>query len=201
MATVDCYIAATPSQVFAVLSDGWYYSDWVVGTSHVRAVDEHWSTVGSRIHHAAGVWPLAMHDETVVDQVDPERLLVLTARGRPLGQARVVITLTAERSGTRDHDAGNPDSRTGTLAAQPRHRGPAHSAQHRIADPAQRTRRAAYAARRLTPTAGAHELGPERPAGALPTHRATARLVPVQLAGPAFGDGRPPRWRSGAVSR
>ncbi len=101
MATVDCFIAATPPRVFAVLSDGWYYSDWVVGTSHVRAVDEQWPAVGSRIHHAAGVWPLVMRDVTTVEQVEPERSLVLTARGRPLGEARVVITLAAERDGTR----------------------------------------------------------------------------------------------------
>lgn len=101
MATVDCFIAATPPRVFAVLSDSWYYSDWVVGTSHVRAVDEQWPAVGSRIHHAAGVWPLVMRDVTTVEQVEPERSLVLTARGRPLGEARVVITLAAERDGTR----------------------------------------------------------------------------------------------------
>lgn len=101
MATVTCYIAASPPQVFATLSNGWYYSNWVVGTSHVRAVDESWPAVGSRIHHAAGVWPLVGRDETVVDEVESDRLLVLTARGRPIGQARVVIELAAEHDGTR----------------------------------------------------------------------------------------------------
>ncbi len=101
MATVNCYIAAPPSQVFAALCDGWYYSGWVVGTSHVRAVDADWPAVGSRIHHAAGVWPLVTRDETLVEEVDLDHRLVLTARGRPLGEARVVITLAGESPGTR----------------------------------------------------------------------------------------------------
>lgn len=100
-ATVSCFVAGTPSQVFATLSDGWYYSGWVVGTSHVRAVDVDWPAVGSRIHHASGVWPAVLRDETVVEQVEPNSLLVLTAQGRPLGQARVVIKLAAEEDGTR----------------------------------------------------------------------------------------------------
>lgn len=32
-----------------------------------------------------------MHDETVVEHLDPDRQLMLTARGRPLGEARVVL--------------------------------------------------------------------------------------------------------------
>lgn len=100
MATVTCRIAVRPSQVFAVLGDGWYYSHWVVGTSHVRAVDPSWPAVGSRIYHATGGWPLVIRDETVVEQMERDRLLVLTARGRPVGEARVVLTLTAEGNGT-----------------------------------------------------------------------------------------------------
>lgn len=100
MATVTCHIAATPSEVFGVLADGWYYSDWVVGTSHVRAVETHWPAVGSRLHHAAGVWPLITRDETAVEQLEPGRL-VLTARGRPFGEARVVLNLAPDNGGTR----------------------------------------------------------------------------------------------------
>lgn len=39
MASVSRVIAATPEQVFAVLAHGWSYSNWVTGTSHMRAVD------------------------------------------------------------------------------------------------------------------------------------------------------------------
>lgn len=101
MTTVSCHIAATPPQVFAVLADGWYYSDWVVGTSHVRAVGQDWPAAGARLHHATGVWPLVMRDETVVEHVEPDKLLVLTARGRPFGEARVVIDLHPDHGGTR----------------------------------------------------------------------------------------------------
>ncbi len=55
MAKVSCVIAASPAAVFAVLSEGWYYSDWVVGTSHVRAVDQGWPQQGSR-RRAAASW-------------------------------------------------------------------------------------------------------------------------------------------------
>ncbi len=42
MATVHAHIDASPDSVFAVLADGWHYSNWVVGTSHVRAVQADW---------------------------------------------------------------------------------------------------------------------------------------------------------------
>jgi uncharacterized protein YndB with AHSA1/START domain len=101
VATVHRFIRATPAEVFARLADGWCYSNWVVGTSHIRAVDSTWPAVGSKIHHAVGAWPAVMRDETTVDNVEPNQLLVLTAKGRPLGEARVVIELAAEGTATR----------------------------------------------------------------------------------------------------
>ncbi len=100
MSEVSCHIGVAPPVVFAVLADGWLYSDWVVGTSHVRAVDASWPAEGAKLYHAVGVWPLVMRDETVVEQVDIDRLLVLTAKGRPLGQARVTIDLQIDGGGT-----------------------------------------------------------------------------------------------------
>jgi hypothetical protein len=65
--------------VFAVPANGSYYSDWVVGTSHVRAVDQNWPAAGTtRLYHATGVWPLVMRDETVVEHTDPDRQLIRT---------------------------------------------------------------------------------------------------------------------------
>jgi uncharacterized protein YndB with AHSA1/START domain len=101
MATVTTYIDVAPSEVYSVLANGWYYSGWVVGTSHVRAVEETWPAVGSRLFHASGVWPAALADETSVDEVTPNERLVMTARGRPLGEARIEIALTGEGDGTR----------------------------------------------------------------------------------------------------
>jgi uncharacterized protein YndB with AHSA1/START domain len=101
MATNTVHIDAAPADVFAVLSDGWLYSNWVVGTSHMRAVEHAWPAVGSKLHHAAGAWPMVRRDDTSVDAVEPGRRLELTARGRPFGEAKIVLELEDEDGGTR----------------------------------------------------------------------------------------------------
>ncbi len=101
MATVSRVIATTPGEVYAVLADGWAYSNWVTGTSHIRAVGADWPAVGSRLHHASGIWPAVARDETVVDKAVPSKRLDLTARGWPFGEARISIRLTADGEGTR----------------------------------------------------------------------------------------------------
>ncbi len=100
MAIVSNHIAAEPEAVYAVLTDGWVYSNWVVGTSHVRAVEDAWPAVGTRLFHASGAWPLVARDETVVEEVQPGRRLVLLARGRPFGEARIEIELSRAAGGT-----------------------------------------------------------------------------------------------------
>ncbi len=100
MATVKAHIDAAPASVFAVLAEGWHYSEWVVGTSHVRAVEASWPAVGSRLFHASGVWPMALRDETVVEELLPGERLVMTARVRPMGEARVEMILKAQGDGT-----------------------------------------------------------------------------------------------------
>lgn len=101
MATVTTHIDVAPSEVYSVLANGWYYSGWVVGTSHMQAVEEAWPAAGSRLFHVSGVWPAVLADETSVDELTPNERLVMTARGRPLGEARVEITLAGENGGTR----------------------------------------------------------------------------------------------------
>jgi hypothetical protein len=71
--------------VFAVLSDGWTYSDWVVGTTHIRDVDATWPQVGAELHHKAGPWPLSLQDTSTVLW--------------PLGEAVVDIQLEAVAGG------------------------------------------------------------------------------------------------------
>jgi uncharacterized protein YndB with AHSA1/START domain len=100
MATVTGHIEATPEDVFAVLANGWYYSGWVVGASHMRAVEADWPAVGSKLFHASGVWPVMVRDETQVEEMSPAKRLVLTARGRPMGEARVEIDLAPDGAGT-----------------------------------------------------------------------------------------------------
>ncbi len=100
MATVACHIQAGPGEVFAVLAEGWFYSNWVVGTSHMRAVQASWPQVGSKLFHASGVWPLVARDVTVVRDLNPDRRLELDAQALPFGKARVVIELAPLEGGT-----------------------------------------------------------------------------------------------------
>jgi uncharacterized protein YndB with AHSA1/START domain len=101
MSTITMFIDAPPHDVWATLADGWTYSNWVVGTSHIRAVDTHWPSAGSRLYHAVGAWPLVTRDETVVEEADPDRRLALTAAGTPFGHAIVSFDLAAEDAGCR----------------------------------------------------------------------------------------------------
>jgi uncharacterized protein YndB with AHSA1/START domain len=93
MAVVTRTIQAPPEQVFAVLADGWTYSDWVVGTAHIRSVDAHWPEIGTRIHHKAGPWPVSLKDTSTVTACTPGRSLTLDAGLWPLGAATVHLEL------------------------------------------------------------------------------------------------------------
>ncbi|MFI1992830.1 SRPBCC family protein [Actinoplanes sp. NPDC020271] len=99
MATVTRTVEAPPERVFAVLADGWTYSDWVVGTSHIRDVEKTWPQTGSRLHHKAGPWPLSLHDSSTVLECVPDRGLKIRAGLWPLGEAIVNIVLEPERDG------------------------------------------------------------------------------------------------------
>ncbi len=93
MATTTRLINADPDRVFAVLADGWTYSDWVVGTAHIRNVDGGFPAVGTEIHHKAGPWPVSLHDRTTVLECEPARMLLLKIRLWPLGAGQVRFTL------------------------------------------------------------------------------------------------------------
>ena len=93
MSTTSRVIRAEPAAVFEILADGWLYPIWVVGASRIRSVDDHWPQPGSRLHHSVGLWPLLLDDDTQVEQVEPDRLIVLKARAWPTGEARVRIVL------------------------------------------------------------------------------------------------------------
>ena len=101
MAENRTHTTASPDDVFAVLSDGWTYSNWVVGTSHMRAVEAHWPALGSRLFHASGAWPAVVRDDSVVTEVEPGRVLQLQAHGRPFGEATVRLELDPEGDGCR----------------------------------------------------------------------------------------------------
>ena len=101
MATVERRMHASRDRVWDVLCEGWTYSNWVVGTSHMRAVETAWPSVGSRLFHASGAWPLVTRDETQVERSVSATELVLIARGRPFGEARVAIELVDDGDGCR----------------------------------------------------------------------------------------------------
>ena len=48
MSSVSRRVEASPAQVYAVLADGWAYSNWVTGTSHIRAVEADWPCRGQQ---------------------------------------------------------------------------------------------------------------------------------------------------------
>ncbi len=91
--TVRRETAATRQQVWDVMADGWTYSQWVVGNSRMRAVDPGWPRAGSTISHSVGIWPAVLNDETVSEECVPSERLVLLAKGRPFGTARITLRL------------------------------------------------------------------------------------------------------------
>jgi hypothetical protein len=93
MSTVSQLFNSPAADVWRVLSDGWLYSGWVVGASRIRAVDDSWPQASARLHHSVGAWPLVINDSTKVVNSEPNRSLELVARGWPMGEAKVVITL------------------------------------------------------------------------------------------------------------
>ena len=97
--TVKRTTTASREQVWAVMADGWTYSQWVVGNSRMRAVSPDWPDVGSTIDHSVGVWPLLLDDHTVVEDCQPLERLVLLAKGRPFGKARITLRLFDVESG------------------------------------------------------------------------------------------------------
>lgn len=101
MSTTTWQASCSPDAVFAVLSDGWLFSGWVVGASRIRGVDEGWPAKGTNIHHSVGAWPLLINDSTTVLEVEPGRRLVLEARAWPTGEARVDIGIEPSPGGCR----------------------------------------------------------------------------------------------------
>ena len=80
-------------KVFDVLTDPYSYEHWVVGSRTVRGVDADWPKEGSRFHHNVGFGPINTSDNTKILEIDPPWRLVLEARARPAGVAKVVLTL------------------------------------------------------------------------------------------------------------
>ncbi|GAB3231854.1 SRPBCC family protein [Mycolicibacterium hippocampi] len=128
--TVTRETTASVQRVWDLLADGWTYSQWVVGNSRMRAVDRDWPAPGSQIHHSIGLWPLVINDTTTVEKCTPLEELVLLAKTRPFGAARITMRLAPTPTGCRIEMAEVPanvplrwlpDS-VGLAAAWPRNR-------------------------------------------------------------------------------
>lgn len=89
-----------PEQVWAVLADAEKYHKWVVGAKEVRSSEGHWPAKGARFHHTVGIWPLHVRDQTSVLESDSPTSLVLEAKVRPFGKARIDLELFASAGGT-----------------------------------------------------------------------------------------------------
>jgi hypothetical protein len=99
MATTTWTAAAHPDKVWEVLSDGWLFPLWVVGASRIRKVDRTWPAPGARLHHSVGLWPVMLDDHTESLGCEAGERLELQARAWPLGEARVVLRLSAASGG------------------------------------------------------------------------------------------------------
>nr|WP_246242866.1 SRPBCC family protein [Flexivirga aerilata] len=91
-------ISAPPDAVWEVLSDGWSYASWVVGSARIRALNATWPEPGSRLHHSVGLWPVLLHDHTDVVSYEPNRQLVLAPRAWPWGRSQVRIDVLHDGS-------------------------------------------------------------------------------------------------------
>jgi uncharacterized protein YndB with AHSA1/START domain len=93
MATVSAFLDVPPADVWAVLADPETYPRWVIGCRRIRAVEGDWPAVGASFHHSFGVGPAHVNDRTTVVESEPQRRLVLDARARPFGTARVELVV------------------------------------------------------------------------------------------------------------
>jgi uncharacterized protein YndB with AHSA1/START domain len=95
------HFSVPPHRVFAVLADAECYDDWVVGAKDVRGADPGFPTPGTRFHHRVGFGPITVDDHTLVLESAPPHRLVLRAKARPLGTAKVTMDIQAEGPGSR----------------------------------------------------------------------------------------------------
>ena len=100
MARNQLTFAAPPEAVWRVLSEPRHYGYWVVGSSEIRDADEQWPAPGSVFHHRVGMAPLTISDHTEALEADPPRRLVMRAKARPLGMARVELVIESIPNGS-----------------------------------------------------------------------------------------------------
>jgi uncharacterized protein YndB with AHSA1/START domain len=79
--------------VWAALADGHTYDYWVVGTRHIRDVDEGFPHEGTALHYRIGWGPFRHEGHSEVCTADPGRTLELTIHAWPAAAVKVLIEL------------------------------------------------------------------------------------------------------------
>jgi uncharacterized protein YndB with AHSA1/START domain len=102
-AEVERTVPATRQDVWQVLLRPENYPRWIVGAKEFRGADDSWPQAGSRFYHSVGIGPLTLKDETELISTRDGVEIVLLARARPAGRARVTLTLEDDGDGTRVH--------------------------------------------------------------------------------------------------
>jgi len=101
MSTVSRTTDVDAARIWDVLADAHGYAEWVMGAKTIRGEEGRWPEPGAAFHHTVGVGPLQVRDNTVVEEMEPGRRLVLRARFRPIGVARIRLELHPDGDGCR----------------------------------------------------------------------------------------------------
>lgn len=116
---VSRHVDAAPERVYGVVSDAWLIPVWLVGAAHIRDVDSEWPSVGAKLHHSIGAWPVLITDTTEIVEIDPPRLLAFHARMWPAGEAIVEMRFDPDDSGCTVTMAERPARGPGLWADNP----------------------------------------------------------------------------------
>jgi NAD(P)-dependent dehydrogenase (short-subunit alcohol dehydrogenase family)/uncharacterized protein YndB with AHSA1/START domain len=117
MARNRIHVDAPPERVAQVLAEPQHYPRWVVGAESFRGSDDSFPAVGSRFYHSVTLGPWNLRDHTEVLESELPSRIVLAAKARPLGTARVELTLAASRGGTEVIMEEDPAGRVSSLLA------------------------------------------------------------------------------------
>jgi uncharacterized protein YndB with AHSA1/START domain len=112
-------MAVPPQAVWDVLADPGDYGYWVVGSKLIRDADPDWPAPGSKFHHTVGVGPFKVSDHTEALEAERPQRLVMRAKGRPVGIARVTMTMTPRDGGTVVQMTESPDGAYRPLVLNP----------------------------------------------------------------------------------
>lgn len=108
-------LAASPAEVFAVLSDPRTYPDWLDGAQRIRRVDPGFPRPGTAFDHSVGPSPATtVDDSTEVVAVEPARRLVLRVHVGPV-DGTVELRVTPHPHGAEVCFRERPDGWARTL--------------------------------------------------------------------------------------